>query len=55
MSDERDMRAKEKDQHGVPEKQRKHPEIILMTVDTGTQSTGELRTDLSDVQAFFNN
>lgn len=55
MRDERAMRAKERDQHGTPEKQRKHPEMILMTVDTETQSAGELRTDLRDVQVFFNN
>ena len=55
MSDERAMRAKERDQHGAPEKQRKHPEMVLMTVDTETQSAGELRTDLRDVQVFFNN
>ena len=49
------MRAKERDQHGAPEKQRKHPEMVLMTVDTETQSAGELRTDLRDVQAFTRN
>ena len=29
--------------------------MILMTADTETQSAEELRTDLSDVQVFFNN